>query len=121
MTPRDVTIDRLNFSYGDREDWFVLKTPQALKAFSSAKAAQILKSMLRLEFTDAETRLATSPIRQQLSHYGYDHDSGDGGREQDGGGKGVAERFGTQTRATVTRAESSTAMSQSSMEFNRAS
>ncbi len=55
VAQRDVFIDGLNFSYGDPADWYLLRTPEALKEFGTAKAAQLLKNAIELEFEGAPT------------------------------------------------------------------
>ena len=77
---RDVTVSNLNFSYGDSGDWYILKTPQAVKSLGSAKAANLVKDAIAIKFTDADAQVSTSPIRQRLSAFGYDHNSGAVGR-----------------------------------------
>ena len=79
-TTEDVVIDNLNLSYGDSGDWYVLKTPEAVKKFGSVKAAQLVKDAISLKFTDAEAQVATLPIRQRLAAFGYDHTTGAPGR-----------------------------------------
>ncbi len=49
--PIDVVLDDLSLSYGDRGDWYVLKTPEALKSYGVANAAQPkVGDRLRLDF-----------------------------------------------------------------------
>ena len=72
LRSQDVPIGDLNFSYGDAGDWYVLKTPKALRSFGSAQAAQVLKVMLRLTFTDPEAKDNKSLIGQRLMQFGYD-------------------------------------------------
>ncbi len=68
--PQDVVIDDLNLSYGDSGDWYVLKTPEAVKQFGSTKAAQLVKDAIQLKFTDPETLNANSPLSLRLAAFG---------------------------------------------------
>lgn len=78
--PVDVTVADLNFHYGDRGDWYILPTPQAIKQFGGADAAQLVRQMLALHLQDPELQVATSPVRQRLASYGYDYATGTPGR-----------------------------------------
>jgi ELWxxDGT repeat protein len=45
-------IDGLTFNEGDRADFFLIRTPEALKEFSGAVSALLLREMLSLDFDD---------------------------------------------------------------------
>jgi hypothetical protein len=51
---------------GDRSDWYVFKTPQALKAYGDAQAALVLKSMIELEFEGT-----TQEEKELLQKFGH--------------------------------------------------
>ncbi|TLZ64979.1 MAG: calcium-binding protein, partial [Methanobacteriota archaeon] len=44
------TIDGLTFDLGDTGDWYVLKTPQALKQLGASRAALLTESMIDVHF-----------------------------------------------------------------------
>jgi hypothetical protein len=74
-----VVIDDLSLHYGDRGDWYVLKTPEALKQYGGAQAAQLLREMIALKFASPEAQVSELPLRQILGRFGYDHSMEDGG------------------------------------------
>ena len=45
----DVTIAGLNFHSGDGDDWYVIRTPEALKTYGSTKPALLTKEMIRVD------------------------------------------------------------------------
>jgi hypothetical protein len=72
--PADVTIENLNLSYGDSGDWYVLRTPSALKWFGSAQAAQLVKDAIGLRFLDRDAADPTTTVGQRLDGlFDYDH------------------------------------------------
>ncbi|MEQ1825056.1 MAG: SUMF1/EgtB/PvdO family nonheme iron enzyme, partial [Pirellula sp.] len=77
---RDVKISNLNLSYGDQGDWYVFKTPESLKTMGSAKAAQLVKDAIKIQFTDAEVNDVALPLGKRLYDFGYRDASGDPGR-----------------------------------------
>ncbi len=68
---RDVVIRDLNLSYGDTGDWYILKTPEAIKKFGAVKAAQLVKEAIQIEFEDPEARINNSPISERLALFDY--------------------------------------------------
>lgn len=67
----DVVISDLSLHYGDRGDWYVVRTPEAIRSFGSAKAAQVLRGMIDLRFMSQEAQTAGTPVRNVLSQFGF--------------------------------------------------
>ena len=52
----DAPVRDLGFDQGDRTDWYVFETPQAMLRLGQADAAAILANMLEVRFDDAFSR-----------------------------------------------------------------
>ena len=74
--PKSVTIDNLSLHAGDRGDWYVLPTPEALKSFGGAQAAKIVNDMIDVSFTSTEANTPGTPLFNILKNFDYHNTSG---------------------------------------------
>ncbi|MEQ1830332.1 MAG: hypothetical protein ABL921_30525, partial [Pirellula sp.] len=67
----NVVLNELSLHQGDRGDWYVFQTPEAIKSFGASKAAEVVRSMIDLQFTSPEASTAGTPTASVLANFGY--------------------------------------------------
>jgi len=70
------TIDGLTFHLGDTADWYVLKTPEALKQLGASHAAYLAKEMIAVTFTNSSANGQFDPAQHLFLFAAKDTDSG---------------------------------------------
>ncbi|GEM_PF-4277482 len=81
VQPQDVTVTGLSLHFGDEGDWYVLRTPDALKRYGAAQAALLARDMIDVQFVDGGSADANSnPFFTGRTHFlfaGQDTDTGE--------------------------------------------